>query len=38
MEGWLNSKGHRDAMLNEEFTGLGVGVYKNYYTQNFIKR
>lgn len=38
MEGWLNSKGHRDAMLNEEFTGLGVGVYKKYYTQNFIKR
>ncbi|CAH0199578.1 hypothetical protein SRABI96_01893 [Peribacillus sp. Bi96] len=38
MEGWLNSKGHRDAMLNEEFTGLGVGVYKKYYTQNFIKK
>ncbi|MGG4266462.1 CAP domain-containing protein [Peribacillus simplex] len=38
MEGWLNSKGHRDAMLNEEFTGLGVGVYKRYYTQNFIKK
>ena len=38
MEGWLNSKGHRDAMLNEEFTGLGVGVYKKYYTQNFIRK
>ncbi|MFD9624441.1 CAP domain-containing protein [Peribacillus muralis] len=37
-EGWLNSKGHRDAMLNEEFTGLGVGVYNKYYTQNFIKK
>ncbi|WP_285766489.1 CAP domain-containing protein [Peribacillus sp. SI8-4] len=38
MEGWLNSKGHRDTMLSEEFTGLGVGVYKKYYTQNFIKK
>lgn len=36
--GWLNSKGHRDTLLNEEFTHLGVGVYKKYYTQNFIKR
>ncbi|MGE7768093.1 CAP domain-containing protein [Peribacillus sp. NPDC096540] len=38
MEGWLNSKGHRDAILNEEFTDLGVGVYKKYYTQNFIRK
>ncbi|MBM7692395.1 uncharacterized protein YkwD [Peribacillus deserti] len=37
VEGWLNSKGHRDAMLNEEFTGIGVGVYRKYYTQNFVK-
>lgn len=36
--GWLNSKEHRDTLLNEEFTHLGVGVYKKYYTQNFIKR
>lgn len=36
-EGWLNSKGHRDTMLNEEFTHLGVGVDELYYTQNFIK-
>ncbi|WP_121661297.1 CAP domain-containing protein [Metabacillus litoralis] len=35
-EGWLNSKGHRDTMLNEEFTHLGVGVDGLYYTQNFI--
>ncbi|MCF6410436.1 CAP domain-containing protein [Pseudalkalibacillus salsuginis] len=34
--GWLNSEGHRKAMLNEEFTHLGVGVYERYYTQNFI--
>lgn len=38
VEGWLNSKGHRDSLLNEEFTHLGVGVYKKHYTQNFIKK
>lgn len=38
VEGWLNSKGHRDNMLNEDFTHLGAGVYKKYYTQNFIKK
>ncbi|MFJ5622234.1 CAP domain-containing protein [Peribacillus loiseleuriae] len=38
MEGWLNSKGHRDTMLNKEFTHLGVGVYQKYYTQNFIRK
>ncbi|WP_052343648.1 CAP domain-containing protein [Bacillus massiliigorillae] len=37
-EGWLNSKGHREALLNKEFTHLGVGVYQKYYTQNFIKK
>ncbi|MGM9928984.1 MAG: CAP domain-containing protein [Bacillus sp. (in: firmicutes)] len=37
VEGWLNSKGHRDALLNEDFTHLGVGVYRKIYTQNFIK-
>ena len=36
--GWMNSKGHRDTLLNEEFTHLGVGVYREYYTQNFIKK
>ncbi|MCD8502538.1 MAG: CAP domain-containing protein [Bacillaceae bacterium] len=36
VEGWLNSKGHREALLHEEFTHLGVGVYQKYYTQNFI--
>ena len=37
VEGWLNSKGHREALLNKEFTHLGVGVYQRYYTQNFVK-
>ncbi|MCD8509258.1 MAG: CAP domain-containing protein [Bacillus sp. (in: Bacteria)] len=34
--GWLNSEGHRVNLLNEEFTHLGVGVYRSYYTQNFM--
>ncbi|MET3698116.1 uncharacterized protein YkwD [Bacillus oleivorans] len=38
IEGWINSKGHRETMLEEEFTHLGVGVYRKYYTQNYIKR
>ncbi|WP_246197152.1 CAP domain-containing protein [Cytobacillus depressus] len=38
MEGWLNSKGHRESLLNEQFTHLGVGVYKKHYTQNFIEK
>jgi uncharacterized protein YkwD len=37
VEGWLNSKSHRETLLNEDFTHLGVGVYDLYYTQNFIK-
>ncbi|WP_230199509.1 CAP domain-containing protein [Bacillus testis] len=37
-EGWLNSKGHREALLNKEFTYLGVGVHQKYYTQNFIEK
>lgn len=35
-EGWLNSEGHREALLNESLREIGVGVYKLYYTQNFI--
>ncbi len=37
VEGWLNSEGHRKALLDQEFTHLGVGVYEKYYTQNFLK-
>ncbi|MBM7552881.1 CAP domain-containing protein [Thalassobacillus pellis] len=36
VEGWLNSKGHREALLHEGYTHLGVGVYQDYYTQNFL--
>jgi len=38
MEGWLNSEGHREALFNEEYTHLGVGVYRLYYTQNFLEK
>lgn len=38
MEGWLNSKVHREALLNEEFTHVGVGVRQKFYTQNFIAK
>ncbi|MFC4556992.1 CAP domain-containing protein [Virgibacillus kekensis] len=37
MHGWLNSKGHREALLKDDYTHLGVGVYRFYYTQNFLK-
>ncbi|MFS0823737.1 CAP domain-containing protein [Bacillus sp. 1P02SD] len=37
VEGWLNSEGHRETLLNEEYNYLGVGVYEKYYTQNFIQ-
>lgn len=38
VEGWMNSRGHREALLNEEYTHLGVGVYRKHYTQNFIEK
>ncbi|AKS37927.1 membrane protein [Anoxybacillus gonensis] len=37
VEAWLNSRSHRQTLLNEELTHLGVGVYKRHYTQNFIR-
>lgn len=38
MHGWLNSKGHREALLKDDYTHLGVGVFHFYYTQNFLKK
>ncbi|SFB18594.1 Uncharacterized conserved protein YkwD, contains CAP (CSP/antigen 5/PR1) domain [Lentibacillus halodurans] len=38
IHGWLNSEGHREALLKDDFTHLGVGVYQFYYTQNFVKK
>ncbi|WP_235848977.1 MULTISPECIES: CAP domain-containing protein [Bacillaceae] len=36
VEGWLNSEGHRINLLHEDFTHIGIGVYRDYYTQNFL--
>ncbi|MEQ6376161.1 CAP domain-containing protein [Bacillaceae bacterium S4-13-56] len=38
VEGWLNSESHRETLLEEEYTHMGIGVYQLYYTQNFVKR
>jgi len=35
--GWINSEGHRKNLLDKRFTELGVGVYKKYYTQDFVQ-
>ena len=36
IHGWLNSPGHRKALLDPDYTHLGVGVHQRYYTQNFL--
>ncbi|MCA0969397.1 CAP domain-containing protein [Halobacillus litoralis] len=34
--GWLNSEGHRKALLHPDYTHIGIGVHQRYYTQNFL--
>ncbi|NIK11621.1 CAP domain-containing protein [Alkalibacillus almallahensis] len=40
MEGWMNSEGHRENILHEDFTHIGVGYVKDggqtYWTQMFV--
>ena len=36
VHGWLNSPGHRKALLDPEYTHIGIGVHQRYYTQNFL--
>lgn len=36
VHGWMNSEDHRKNILNDDFTELGVGVYHNFYTQDFL--
>ena len=38
VNGWLNSKDHREILLGQDYTHTGIGVYGSYYTQNFIER
>ncbi|RNL86135.1 CAP domain-containing protein [Halostreptopolyspora alba] len=35
MEGWMNSRGHRENILNCENTAIGVGEHRNRWTQMF---
>lgn len=35
-ESWMNSPGHRKNILEKGFRQLGVGVYLDYYTQDFV--
>ncbi|HZK37368.1 MAG TPA: CAP domain-containing protein, partial [Clostridia bacterium] len=35
---FMNSQGHRDNILNPIYTHIGVGIYKGYYTQMFIRK
>ncbi|MFB5661083.1 CAP domain-containing protein [Alteribacillus sp. HJP-4] len=40
VEGWMNSEGHRENILNNEVTHIGAGFEENgrYWTQMFIKK
>ena len=35
---FMRSQGHKDNILNPIYTHIGVGVYKGYYTQMFIRK
>jgi uncharacterized protein YkwD len=35
IEEWLNNKVNRDNLLNSQFTGVGIGIYRNYLIQKF---
>ena len=42
MDGWMNSKGHRENILSDKYTHIGVGCYKKdnilYWVQLFIRK
>ncbi|MDF2556198.1 MAG: hypothetical protein K0R71_26 [Bacillales bacterium] len=38
VEGWLNSTSHREALLDPEYSHIGVGIVRKLYTQNFIQQ
>ena len=37
LHGWINSKEHRELLLNDAFTHIGSGAYVNYYTQFYMQ-
>ena len=36
IDGWMESPGHKENMLESKFTHVGVGVYGRYYVQIFV--
>ena len=38
LHGWSNSEDHREMMMKEDFTHVGIGVFGKFYTQNFLER
>lgn len=36
MTQWMNSQGHRENILNTNFTKIGIGFYNGYWVQEFI--
>jgi uncharacterized protein YkwD len=36
MYGWMNSKEHRELLLNDQLTHIGSGAFVNYYTQIYL--
>lgn len=37
INGWMNSKEHRETILESSYTHIGIGVFSEFYTQNFIE-
>lgn len=37
VEGWMDSQGHRENILNTDYTHIGVGYSNGYWVQNFAK-
>ena len=35
MNGWMNSKNHRENILSSKFNKIGIGIYNKYWTQMF---
>lgn len=36
--GFMQSSGHRENIMNPNFTHIGIGIYGNYYTEVFIEK
>ena len=36
MDSWMNSQGHRENILNEAFTAVGIARYQNGWVQLFV--